>query len=54
MKTRLSQAEKELGNIELVMGHSNSAEETTALLSKAGPAAPVLAINVRNFALTGW
>jgi len=52
MKTRLAEAEKQLGNIELVMGESNSAQQTAALLDKAGPAAPVLAINVRNFALT--
>jgi len=52
MKSRLTKAEKELGNVELIMGHSNSAQQTAALLEKAGPAAPVLTINVRNFALT--
>jgi len=52
MRTRLAKAEKELGNIELIIGESNSAEQTAALLEKAGAAAPVLAINVRNFALT--
>jgi hypothetical protein len=52
MKTRLAKAEKELGNIELVIGQSNNAQQTAALLEKAGPGAPVLAINVRNFALT--
>ncbi|MHC4363329.1 MAG: hypothetical protein ACYSTZ_10915, partial [Planctomycetota bacterium] len=52
MKTRLARAEKELGNVELVMGQSSNAEQTAALLAKAGPAAPVLAINLRNFALT--
>ncbi len=52
MKARLAKAEKDLGNIKLVMGPSNSAEQTAALLKKAGPEAPVLAINVRNFALT--
>ena len=51
-KARLARAERELGNIELVMGPSTSAEQTAALLAKAGPKAPVLAINVRNFALT--
>ncbi len=51
-KARLLQAEKELGNVELVMGSSNSAEQTAALLQKAGPGAPVLSINTRNFALT--
>lgn len=49
---RLTRAEKELGNIELVIGESNDAQQTAALLDKAGPGAPVLAINVRNFALT--
>jgi hypothetical protein len=52
MKTRLAQAEKLLGNIELVIGQSGNAQQTAALLEKAGPKAPVLAINVRNFALT--
>ncbi|MBL7189443.1 MAG: hypothetical protein ISS70_24205 [Phycisphaerae bacterium] len=52
MKTHLAKAEKELGNIELIIGQSNSAQQTAALLKKAGPEAPVLAINVRNFALT--
>jgi hypothetical protein len=52
MRTRLAKAEKELGNIELIIGESNSAEQTAALLAKAGAAVPVLAINVRNFALT--
>jgi len=52
MKTRLAKAEKDLGNVELIMGQSSDAEQTAALLEKAGPAAPVLTINVRNFALT--
>ena len=52
MKARLARAEKSLGNVELIIGDSNSAEQTAALLEEAGPAAPVLAINVRNFALT--
>jgi len=52
MKSRLAKAEKELGNIELIMGQSRNAQQTAALLEKAGPAAPVLAINVQNFALT--
>ena len=52
MKARLAEAEKKLGNIELVVGQSRSPQETGALLEKAGPEAPVLAINVQNFALT--
>ncbi|MHC4705953.1 MAG: hypothetical protein ACYS8I_02555 [Planctomycetota bacterium] len=51
MKARLTKAEKDLGNIELVMGQSSNAQETEALLAKAGPEVPVLAINARNFAL---
>ncbi len=53
MKTRLRQAEEDLGNVELVIGQSNDAQQTAALLKQAGPDAPVLAINTRNFALTG-
>jgi len=51
MKTRLTKAEKELGNIELLIGEANSAEQTAALLKEAGPTAPVLAINLNCFAL---
>jgi hypothetical protein len=51
-KARLARAEKELGNVELVMGSSTSAEQTAALLEQAGAGVPVLAINTRNFALT--
>jgi len=52
MKARLAEAEKKLGNIELVIGQSRNAQETKTLLEKAGPEVPVLAINVQNFALT--
>jgi hypothetical protein len=52
VRARLAEAETALGNIELVMGESRSPEETAALLEKAGREAPVLAINVQNFALT--
>jgi len=52
MTARLAEAEKKLGNVELVVGQSRSPEETAALLEKAGPEAPVLAINVQNFAMT--
>ena len=52
MKARLAGAEKKLGNVELVMGDSRSPQDTKTLLEKAGPEAPVLAINVQNFALT--
>jgi hypothetical protein len=51
-KTHLARAEKKLGNIELIIGRSSNAEQTAALLKKAGPEVPVLTINVQNFALT--
>jgi len=52
MKSRLAEAEKRLGNIKLVMGQSRNLQETAALLARSGPDAPVLLINVQNFALT--
>ncbi len=52
MRTHLAEAEKKLGNIELMIGESRSPEETQALLDQSGPEAPVLAINVANFAMT--
>lgn len=52
MKTRLAEAEKALGNIELLIGESRSPQQTKALLDRSGPDAPVLAINVQNFAMT--
>jgi len=52
MKTQLTKAEKDLGNVELIIGHASDTQQMAALLQKAGPAAPVLAINVQNFALT--
>jgi len=36
MKARLARAEKELGNVELIMGQSSNAEQTAALLKEAG------------------
>ncbi|MCP5518394.1 MAG: hypothetical protein H7A45_14170 [Verrucomicrobiales bacterium] len=51
-KTRLAQAERELGNVELVIGQSTNPQQTADLLERAGAGAPVLAINVENFALT--
>ncbi|MBN1443077.1 MAG: twin-arginine translocation signal domain-containing protein, partial [Planctomycetes bacterium] len=52
MRARLAEAEKKLGNIELVIGESNNVQQTAALLEKAGPNAPVLAINLNCFSLT--
>ncbi len=51
VRQRLAEAEQALGNVELLIGESRSAEETAALLEQAGPDAPVLAINVENFAM---
>ncbi len=53
MKARLAQAEKDLGNVELLIGQSTSVEQTAALLKEAGPGTPVLAINLSCFALKG-
>lgn len=52
MKTRLARAEKDLGNIELIIGQANNPEQTAALLQQAGPKTPVLAINLMCFSLT--
>jgi len=52
MKARLAEAEKALGNIELLIGQSINAEQTAALIKQAGPGTPVLAINLNCFALT--
>ena len=41
MKARLLKAEKDLGNVELIMGPANNAQEVAALLKKAGAAAGV-------------
>ena len=51
MKARLAEAEKKLGNVELLIGQSNSVEQTAALLKEAGPNTPVLAVNLACFAL---
>ncbi|MBM4091607.1 MAG: hypothetical protein FJ276_19590 [Planctomycetes bacterium] len=52
IKASLAEAEKKLGNVELLIGESNSVEQTAALLSNAGPGVPVLAINLSCFSLT--
>ncbi|MBP8260510.1 MAG: hypothetical protein KA118_12690 [Verrucomicrobia bacterium] len=52
IKARLAKAEQDLGNIELVIGQASNAEQAAALLKKAGPKAPVLAINMQLFTLT--
>ncbi|MCK5175158.1 MAG: hypothetical protein KAR47_17320 [Planctomycetes bacterium] len=50
-KARLIKAEKELGNVKLIMGHSSNEQQTAALLKEAGSGTPVLTINVQNFSL---
>ncbi|MFO8014089.1 MAG: hypothetical protein R6X20_12385 [Phycisphaerae bacterium] len=52
MKARLTKAEHELGNVELVIGQATAPDQTAALLEKAGPGTPVLAVNLNCFALT--
>lgn len=51
VKARLAEAEKRLGNVELLTGESNSVEQTAALLQQAGPGTPVLAVNMNCFSL---
>ena len=52
--TRLAQAEKNLGNVEFVIGQATTAEQTARLLQKAGPDAPVLAISADIFGLSSF
>ena len=49
---RLTEAEKNLGNVEFVIGQANNARQTAELLAKAGPDAPVLAISADIFGLS--
>jgi len=51
LKKRLTEAEKNLGNVEFIVGQAKNAQETTRLLEKAGPDAPVLAISASIFGL---
>ena len=48
---RLAEAEKNLGNVEFEVGQATTAAETTELLRKAGPDAPVLAVSADIFGL---
>lgn len=52
MMTRLEEAQRNLGDVELTIGRSRNPQETATLLEQAGPDAPVLAINIQNFAMT--
>ena len=49
---RLAEAEKNLGNVEFVIGQANNARQTAGLLAKAGPDAPVLAVSADIFGLS--
>lgn len=51
---RLSMAEKNLGNVEFVIGRATNAEQTAGLLAEAGPGAPVLAIPADIFGLSNF
>jgi len=48
---RLAEAEKNLGNVEFVIGQATNAEQTARLLDNAGPDAPVLAVSADIFGL---
>ena len=54
MMKRLAQAEKNLGNVEFVIGQASTAEQTAQLLDKAGPDAPVLAVSADIFGLSNF
>ena len=51
---RLAQAEKNLGNVQFVIGRASTAEETGRLLDAAGPDAPVLAVTADIFGLSNF
>ena len=51
---RVAQAEKNLGNVEFVIGQASTGEQTAQLLEKAGPDAPVLAISADIFGLSNF
>ena len=53
VKQRLAEAEKNLGNVEFVVGQATNAGQTARLLEQAGPDAPVLAIIANIFGLRG-
>ncbi|NQU20112.1 MAG: hypothetical protein HQ567_02435, partial [Candidatus Nealsonbacteria bacterium] len=48
---RLVQAEKNLGNVEFVIGQASTADQAAKLLERAGPDAPVLAVPADIFGL---
>ncbi|WP_347246211.1 hypothetical protein [Thermogutta sp.] len=52
MQTVLKEVEQKLGNVELVYGKSENAEQTKSFLAAIGEGTPILAINLSCFALT--
>jgi hypothetical protein len=52
IRKRLAEAEKNLGNVEFVIGQARTPQEAAKLLQKAGPDAPVLAISTDIFGLS--
>lgn len=52
IRERLTEAEKNLGNVEFVVGQAQNAEQTVQSLDEAGPDAPVLAISADIFGPT--
>jgi len=52
VRDRLAEAEKNLGNVEFVVGQATNAEQAVQLLDEAGPDAPVLAISAHIFGPT--
>jgi len=48
-RKRLAEAEKNLGNVEFVIGQASNAKEVVPLLAKAGPDAPVLLVSTDIF-----
>jgi len=51
---RLARAEKNLGNVQFVIGRASNAQQTAELLDKAGPDAPVLAVSADIFGLSNF
>jgi len=52
VKRRLVESEKNLGNVEFVVGQASNAEQAARLLEQSGPDAPVLAISASIFGLS--
>lgn len=48
-RNRVAEAEKNLGNVEFVVGQATTAEQAAQLLAQAGPDAPVLVISADIF-----